>query len=245
MLRHQRNETESATIGGYSPVARRDVMTDAHIEDFLDHRFAPLIGTISYEERQERRAEMRQQILSLAAAHEELGSTRGEAIAYAVNSLATPMPVTVQRVVTTEATRAEASTGWLSLPVALFSFGVSAAASLLLTYAFRQATGNTMLGFMTLVLGVFPFMAGSFLSSKQARMPVQGLIMAQLILYAPITACFYHMIAAEGSPGPLREIAVVTAAYSAISTLFGVTGVHAGRWLKRKASRLLGKDGGE
>ena len=80
MLRHQQTDIKNTSTDRYSPIARRDVMTEAHIEDFLDHHCAPLIGRVSYEERQEQRAEMRQLVLSLAAAHEELGSTRGESI---------------------------------------------------------------------------------------------------------------------------------------------------------------------
>ena len=228
----------------YSPVARRDVMTEAHIEDFLDHRCAPLIGRVSYEERQEQRAEMRQQILSLAAAHEELGSTRGEAIAHTLNSLATPRePTTAQRTVTTEVTRAEEVTGPRSLPVALFAFGVSAAASVILAFALIHSSREVLPGLMTIMLGVFPFLAGSFLGSKQARMPVKGLILAQLMLYAPITACIYLMVAATGGHAPLLAIALVTAVYTSISTVVGVTGVHMGRWLKRTLSHLRGKAG--
>jgi hypothetical protein len=101
MLRQETTDEAEATTVAYQPVPRRDVMTDAHIEDFLDHHCAPLIGTISYEERQQLRDDTRQEILSLVGAHMELGSSREQAIAQALGSLsAPPTNVAVQRTTT-------------------------------------------------------------------------------------------------------------------------------------------------
>jgi hypothetical protein len=60
---------------------------DPRIEDCLDRFFAPLVESVPYEVRLERRAEMRAHLEAAARAHEELGSTREEAIAAAAQHL--------------------------------------------------------------------------------------------------------------------------------------------------------------
>ncbi len=241
MLRHRQTENEDLAATSYSPVARRDVMAEAHIEDFLDHQAAPLVGRISYEERQELRAESRQQILSLVAAHEELGSSRGEAIALAIRSMEAQPGTIAQAAGLTQATRPVE--GKASVKPALLAFGASSAVSLALAFGLQHSPGNWMPIFMALSMGAFPFIAGTLVGLKQARKPIQSLVLAQLLLYVPVTALFYLVVAAEGGPGPVLGIAFYTAVYSAITTLVGGAGIHAGGWLKQTASRLRGKAG--
>ena len=79
---------------------------------------------------------MRQQILSVAAAHEEMGSTRGEAIAHALNSMAAPpVATTAQRTAPVLASRTRTGSAAASLKFALWSFGISAFASLTIVAA--------------------------------------------------------------------------------------------------------------
>jgi hypothetical protein len=70
----------------YTPVARTDEMGDAHIEDYLDHATAPLLGRVSFEERQKERTRFRAELEAMIAAYQELGHARPEAVALALKS---------------------------------------------------------------------------------------------------------------------------------------------------------------
>lgn len=241
MLKQHQSNMDAAQVAVYTPVARRDVMTSAHIEDFLDHHFAPLIGAISYEERQQQRLEMQQQILSLVAAHMELGSGREEAIALALGSLTPPATATVKVAQRTRALRtpvAQTTTGVDSLKPALISFGASSLAALLLAATTRNAVGNDVTALMGLVLFVFPFLAGASLGARSTRNPFKELVTAQLILYAPLTIAMYWIIGSSGGhPEPILLPALATLTYTAIGSAVGSVGVQAGKWLKQKFSR--------
>jgi hypothetical protein len=71
---------------------------DPHIEDFLDRVFARLVAVMPFEERQARRDAMRAQILETIAAHEELGSSRGDAVALALAQVQREQAVAQQAV---------------------------------------------------------------------------------------------------------------------------------------------------
>ena len=58
-----------------------------HIDDYLDHLCAPLVGKMTYDQRLAVREEVRAHLLVLAAAHEELGGSPGEALQAAMDSL--------------------------------------------------------------------------------------------------------------------------------------------------------------
>src|SRR5690349_3866894 len=76
----------------------RDPRLEARVEDFLDRAFARLIPVMGYEERCERRAALRERIDEAIAAHEELGSTREEALALALAQVQGELPVAGQAV---------------------------------------------------------------------------------------------------------------------------------------------------
>jgi len=242
MLRHQRIESESIAETAYLPVARRDVMTEAHIEDFLDHQAAPLVGRISYEERQELRAELRQQILSLAAAHQELGSTRGEAIALALNSMAAkPVEMAAQRATPELATRAATGAFAGSLKLALWSFGIAGLASLLVVAASENASGAAVPFLLSSILGAFPFAAGSVLGLKKAQKQFSAMVAAQWMLYLPVTLGFILVTHGPGGDVPLFRAAAFTLIYTISTTLFGSLGIHAGNWIGDACSRFRRK----
>src|SRR5258708_13394979 len=56
----------------YVPVPRKDEMSEAHIEDYLDHFCVPLVGRVSYEERVRMRDELRSTIESVIPPYVEL-----------------------------------------------------------------------------------------------------------------------------------------------------------------------------
>lgn len=69
----------------------------AEIKDYLDGLCAPLIGTIPYAARQQRRAAMRAELDTLIAAHQELGSPLEEAVTAAIRQHSASHSVTGKR----------------------------------------------------------------------------------------------------------------------------------------------------
>src|SRR5262249_21729865 len=60
---------------------------DPRIEDYLDRVCAPLVEIVSYETRQELRAELRAHLESLVASYLELGSDPGRAVTVALRQV--------------------------------------------------------------------------------------------------------------------------------------------------------------
>lgn len=243
MLMHENEDAETQAAHPYAAAVRGELITDAPVENYLNQHFAPLIGTMSYDERQMLRAEMRQEIQSEIAAHVELGSTREQAIqsvlrsrqATSVNST---LPVAAIGKTSVRSTSSRVS-GAHSLPVALRAFAMSAFASLLvLSYAMgRNSNGSEALFLVSLMLGVFPFMAGVSLGLKRTKKPLKGLLQAQLLLYAPITVAI-SLLASRGILWPPNEMLIATGIYTLASTLVGSAGALTCARVKRKNLRL-------
>jgi hypothetical protein len=60
---------------------------DPRIEDYLDRVSAPLVDLVSYDTRQELRAELRSHLEALSASYEELGASRDRAVRAALRQL--------------------------------------------------------------------------------------------------------------------------------------------------------------
>lgn len=241
MLRHQ--EETTSTQASYVPVPRRDLMTDAHIEDYLDHRLAPLVGTVSYEERQEMRADLRQEIDSIVAAHVELGSAREQAIALALRSLAPAATETVaQSANRVQTTRTATPVSGTAMPLSLACFGAAAFASLILIALNSHANGSDVAVMLFLILTAFPVAAGALLGVSRRSAPWKGLVLGELALYLPVTLGFFLVTAGQGTPVPLWGLLVYTAIYTASSTLFGGFGMLAGGAVRDAIARLRRRD---
>jgi hypothetical protein len=76
------------------PRMTRSVPTTAssswRLEDYLDHVCVPLVGLLPYAARQELRAELQAHLEADVAAHREMGSTPGQAIAAALQQFGDP-----------------------------------------------------------------------------------------------------------------------------------------------------------
>lgn len=78
MLQHQPSQAdENVRLSSPLPSERR-------IEDYLDRVCLPMVTTLRYETRRQVRAQLRAEIDALVAAHEELGSSRDEAVELAL-----------------------------------------------------------------------------------------------------------------------------------------------------------------
>ncbi len=190
------------------------------------------------------RAELRQEILSVVAAHVELGSTRDDAIRLALAALSqSPVNSPVQqpashRADTRQTVSERRRTRRAATAPGLKAFGIAAGASLLLLAIRPSPAENEALFLLALVLAVFPFLAGRSLGARNSRYPLSGVLLAQLLLYLPITTGFYLLVSSQNHVGSDFAAWPWTAAYLSISTLFGGAGVIAGKWLKKTNLRI-------
>ncbi len=238
MLNHHVTEEANDTFSFEHTAILDPVMTDAPIESYLNRTFAPVIGTVSYDERQQMRSERRQEILSIVAAHMELGSSREEAIRLELRDVVQPVQdSTGQQSATARAHSPRVYSKLSSLAPATRAFAAAAAASLLLIAARSHAVESEANLLLCLVLGVFPFLAGRYLGVKNTRRPLAGMVLAQLLLYAPVTIAFYLVVSAQSHAAIDVPTALLTAAYTTISTLSGGVGILTSKWLRRKSAR--------
>lgn len=86
MLEQHAHEAHSEWAAGITPpeATLLSPLLTAQIEDYLDRRFAPLIGSVPYVERQRRRIELRDHLYAAVRAHMELGSPADEAVSAAL-----------------------------------------------------------------------------------------------------------------------------------------------------------------
>src|SRR5437667_10545964 len=68
----------------------RPTRPDPALDDYLDHLCVPLVGLMPYAARQELRAELQAHLEADVAAHRELGSSPGVAIAMALRQFGDP-----------------------------------------------------------------------------------------------------------------------------------------------------------
>jgi hypothetical protein len=66
---------------------------DALVKDYLEKLTAPLVEVLPYAEREALRMEFRLHLLAIAAAHEELGYTRADALAAALRDFGNPRKI--------------------------------------------------------------------------------------------------------------------------------------------------------
>jgi len=238
LLKKDLEEEVAARVVAHNGSTRPAALTDPRVETFLNKKLGPITGTVSYHERLQMRDELRQEVESRAAAHMELGSTRDQAINFALASLDTPATSAVAQKDLTPRTRAvRALRGENSLVPALWAFSTSAFAALMLVALSRNTSGADAPMILSMMLAGFPFLAGMRLGSRGTRRPLQGLLLSQLLLYVPVTVAFGMLINSEVGGGPtVLGTAFWTAIYFSVSTMVGSVGVHSGKWLKKKVT---------
>src|SRR3712207_2488794 len=63
---------------------------DPRIDDYLDHLYAPLVGRVPYEVRQQFRSELQTHLEALVAAREEVGASHEQAVREALTQFGDP-----------------------------------------------------------------------------------------------------------------------------------------------------------
>jgi hypothetical protein len=223
----------------YVPVPRKDEMSDAHVEDYLDHFCAPLVGKVSYEERVKMREELRTQIESVIAAHLELGSPREQAIALALQQFShvpSVAPTVAPMHPPVHATTAYHQDPALLKPSpggTLFAFGAFGLAGFLqlLTMASLDGRGPIDGLFALMVIAAYPALAGLTLGYRKPDRPLRSLLRAQPWLATP--ALFSTWIMMEASHGIGGRALILTAILLTGNIVIGGVGAKIGTWMRK------------
>lgn len=240
MLRHTGKEESAHStqpyVPQYVPVPRKDEMSEAHLEDYLDHFCVPLVGKISYEERAKMREELRSQIESVIAAHIELGVTREQAIALTLQQFShvpavAPLPTISHR-------NADTAAAIAALPrratkrryTALKSFGLTTAISFLTLVSMGEVHDATI---PVVFLAVLPFLAGLNLGYRQPDRPLRSMLKALAWLSPPTLVLSWIYASAVSSGNPIEAGLGATMTYLAWSCLVGGAGTKIGTWARK------------
>jgi len=223
----------------YVPVPRKDEMSDAHIEDYLDHFCAPLVGKVSYEERVKMRDELRTQIEGVVAAHLELGSPREQAIALTlqqfshVPSVAPTVAPVQQQVQATTALHLEPALSKPSHSGVLLGFGAFGLAGFLqlLTLSSLEHSGHIDDFLVLMVMAAYPMLAGLTLGYRKPDRPLRSLLRAQSWLALP--ALFSTWVIMESSHGAGGHALLMTAILLGGNTVMGGIGAKLGTWMRK------------
>lgn len=158
-----RREAGRASGSGLTPEER--------VEDFLDRLYAPLVPCVPYAVRRQVRWEMKEHLLAIAEAYEELGSGPAEALEEAIARFGAPEQVSAQWLRAWRAPSGVASAR-PAAAAALKTFGQALLAGLALLHINDRWPGPTVLGDMlpigVLVVGL-PLAAGMLVGARHRR----------------------------------------------------------------------------
>ena len=238
----QKYEQENDTTR-YIPVADIPVIAEPHIEDYLDHVCAPLIGILSYEDRQRFRETKREELESTIWAHIELGSTREEAIAATLLARAVPVQTAVKPVLELSTQHTENvtvnKTAWRQTQ----------------RTAFKLAMGNALMGIPAFeaISQFYPSYAplGLQLASTAILPTIAGCIMGYLspykagkawvrasLLAAPLVPLCYLAFRGFSWHSSFREAIAYAGSlctlHTVVSVLFGSIGIWAGSAFRKR-----------
>jgi hypothetical protein len=228
---------ESTYPSHYVPVPRKDEMSEAHVEDYLDHFCAPLVGKVSYEERVKMREELRAQIESVITAHVELGSAREQAIAFTLQQFSHVPAVTPAALAPVALTPVHAETVTEVAPVtikrrhlALQCFGLSTALSFIAAMSLSedQAMGSLLL----VILAGLPFLAGLTLGYRKPDRPMRSMLKTLGWLALPTLLMSWIFCSGASSGNPFAAGVAASTCFLAGSCLFGGIGTKIGKWMR-------------
>ncbi len=224
------------SIESFRAVPRGDRMTEADLEDYLDHLCVPLVGTMSYPERQEFREEMRGRLEAVIGAHQELGADREEAISSALRPL---LCATVSSAATVRKTSSRLLGRSRDYLLGLASFSSAAVFSwLLLFYTRTDINYSTHLWLHVAVAMVPPLLAGAVVGKRAAKNPYKSTWLAIAALAGPSALVYQAWANAQGFTYPVEAGLGFAAVHATFWAVFGTAGTAMGSWFRKAKSAL-------
>ena len=210
---------------------------ESEVEDYLDHFSAPLVGRVSYQQRTKMRNDLRHQMEQVIVAYQELGSTRAEAVAEALQQFRQSANVSQIVVERTNPVLMEAIpfVGKSGLGLALKCFGLSAVfQTIVFSILVNAMRGNSSdITLLLWLLGLVPpTLAGIFVGHRNSNRILRASLKAHLLLIMP-TAVLMIVPAFANHGNTLEMISAVTGMWFATSVTFGSVGAVMGKWMKK------------
>jgi hypothetical protein len=216
-------------------------LAEQWLEDYMDHIYAPLVGRLSYERRQEIRAEIESHLRQYIAAHQELGSTLEEATQAALRQYGKPSHVAEQWLNACQ--EAPPQTWYSSVkPVKpAFLRGVVALGSsitlwmllcVLLDRPFMEPRPE--IGATLATIGcLLPFVSGFLIGRKTQSRPVLGMLLAQAAVLPlwPLALTFLTNLLAHANLSYNEEMWTFGLGSFAVLAPIGCLGAFVGRRL--------------
>lgn len=246
MLRHTQSE-DATYVSPYMPVPRKDEMYDTHVEDYLDHYCAPLVGKVSYEERVKMRLQMRSELEAVIAAHMELGSSREQAIALTLPQFNSRLPKPAVNPVTVpplnmaapQVQQMQANGGFSQqaqvapkrrsgVGLGFASFGLSAILTAMTLEGSRHATGGLPLLYLAMIFS-FPVLAGIQLGYRRPDRALRTLVKSLGWLALP-TLMMYGIVSSSYEQGG-DAVPLATGMTLLGGLILGGFGVKIGTWM--------------
>ena len=214
--------------------------SEAEIEDYLDHFSAPLVGRVAYQERTKMRNDLRHQMEQVIVAYQELGSTRAEAVAEALQQFRQTAQTPVVEIELNQSQPQESKNNPTSdksnLGLGLIAFGATALFGLyfLWNIIFAEYYISGKVAMLTIILsGQAPqFFAGAYLGYRNSNRILRTVLKAHLLLVLPV-ALLAFIPAAKIHGHTLDAVIMMTGLWIICSLPFGSFGAVTGKWLKK------------
>ena len=210
-----------------------------------------MIGTVSYEDRQQVREAKREELEATIQAHIELGSIREEAIAATLSNLTVPVPPVIKAVSELPAQQTISlsvnDTAWDKTQRTAFSFAAGNALvglPFLLTLGYYLPRQFQMYDVLVGAMAVIPATAGAVLGYLSPSKAVKAWSRASLLTLPLITLSYlalvwygWHFASARN----FMPILIVGTAHAVVSALFGSMGAWFGEVCRKQLAPLRSK----
>jgi hypothetical protein len=214
-----------------------DSGSDPRIDDYLDHLYAPLVGRVPYDVRQQIRSELRTHLEALVAAGQEIGASPDQAIREALAQFGDPRRVAREwiRSWRRSAPPGGAESARPATLVALGTFGVATSLALaLFATLMASAPVAPWAGlWVPFLVCVVPLLAGLTTGILSPARHALGTFYA-LALLTTVTTLGTSWLAALAADTPLSELIAVGMMQGLFWIPIGCASAAFGGWLRQK-----------
>jgi hypothetical protein len=246
MLEHQPDlsshpqEALPASLCTPSDPQTEPAVIDPRVEDYLDRVCGPLVGIVPYEKRAEIRRELCEHLQALIATHEDLGSTREEAVTAALQQFGDPAKLAQHWLREWEYTDANAVPRFWrrSQRIALLTCGIAAAvATLILTVTGGAINNSDEQWLLIPLLFGLPLAAGTVVGLTAPKRPALAVLLALLQLLPLGTALLaVWAVKQRFLAGPILGVQL-SGVFFGFWAILGTSAAGVSGWLRKQILR--------